>query len=288
MNIIDYSLKLGELIRSTPEGKNLLEIYDKVSKKYHGSESSGYSLFNQCVESKASAYNFFCWQISLDQFKYAHDHPSEETHQWILDVATEINNDEDITQLCYRSKLMGDAIALLCNQEIVLSKKPTLKGLTCSNAIVNAAQNLQISIQRSGLLLYVSSKLQNKAGKLQEEPYVIYEKNRRERNLLPYSQGAIKLITAANDLDKDCVECLERIMLIQHITQKGIFEGFWNIFNVLTKEQVSDIVFPDARSLQESSFSHTAFVNEIIHKESWIYILDFEEKMYLLAGVSYL
>lgn len=66
MNVLDYSLRLGKLLRKTEEGRNLLQLEADIGETYRGSDA--FSQYERLVERETSQYYFYSWDVAYETF----------------------------------------------------------------------------------------------------------------------------------------------------------------------------------------------------------------------------
>lgn len=280
MNIIEASIRLGKAIRKTDIGRQLLNTYQLVSEKYRNEENGDYSLFNQSVEKEACQYNFFAWIISYDKFSYINENPDSENANLFLNTAKLVLADEDVKKLADEAMKMGEIVTKLL--DFVLTNNREFNGFGNSFKVKNAITDLMMSIQRTSLILYIASKLRTV---IENQKFVEYETERRNKKFLPFSNEAMKFIAENIETDELIKDGIERIVFLQYVISKGIFEGFWDIVSEIQENEITKSNLEFNGKITDVEFCHNNIFIELIHRESWLYKLIYSDRnVYVLAN----
>lgn len=280
MNIIEASIRLGKALRKTDIGRQLINTYQIVSEKYKKEENSDYSLFYQSVEKEACQYNFFAWTISYDKFSYVYENPDSENATLFLSTAKLVIADEDIKKLADEAMKLGEIVTKLL--DFVLTNKREFNEFGNSFKVKNAITDLMMTIQRTSLILYIASKLSTV---IYNQRFAEYETERRNKKFLPFSNEAMKFIAEHIETDELIKDGIERIIFLQYVISKGIFEGFWDIVSEINENEITKSNLEFKEKITEVEFCHNNIFIEIIHRESWLYKLIYSDRtIYVLAN----
>lgn len=66
MNVLDYSIRLGKLLRKTEEGRELFQLEMGIEEKYKDNEAFGQ--YEQFAEKKTSQFYFYSWNMAYKTF----------------------------------------------------------------------------------------------------------------------------------------------------------------------------------------------------------------------------
>lgn len=283
MNIIEYAIRLGKAIRKTPEGRELMDCYTLVLEKYNNANHNFYH-FSELVGHKSSYNHFFAWIMAYDTFEDLLEKPVEENTRMFLETAKMVVADPQIKKLADKAKIIGQ-ITENISQVMITSKAITeIKELTISSKVKNAIVDLQMAMQRTGVLLYIIRKCQEKKDYFDMPEYSEYCKNREDSKLSPYSQEAYNFINQNTEINDDYKECIERTMLLSYAMKKGIFEGFFGIVKNIRECELKEFSDVEDDRIKDITFIHTNIVEELKNKKSWIYKINSSKLYYVLAN----
>lgn len=283
MNIIEYAIRLGKAIRKTPEGRELMDCYTLVLEKYNN-ENHNFYQYRELVDHKSSYDHFFAWIIAYDIFEDLLEKPVEENTRMFLETAKLVVADPQIKKLADTAKIIGQITENISQVMITTKEISDIKELTLSSKVKNAVVDLQMAMQRTGVILFIIRKCQEKKDYFDMPEYSEYCKNREDSKLTPYSQEAYNFIYQNSKINDDYKECIERIMLLRYAMKKGIFEGFFgNVKNIRDSELIefSDV---EVDKIKEITFIHTNIVEELRNKKTWLYKINSGKLYYVLAN----
>lgn len=94
MNVLDYSIRLGKLLRKTEEGKNLFQLEASIEEKYKGNDA--FHQYEQFAEKKTSQYYFYSWDMAYKTFLNVLTDDSIEHRKMFIPTAELISSDTKI------------------------------------------------------------------------------------------------------------------------------------------------------------------------------------------------
>lgn len=283
MNIIEYAIRLGKAIRKTPEGRELIDCHTLVLEKYNNEDHNFYQ-FRELVDHKSSNNDFFAWNIAYDIFEDLLKKPVEENTRMFLETAKLVVADPQIKKLADKAKIIGQITENISQVMITTKEISDIKELTLSSKVKNAIVDLQMALQRTGVVLFIIRKCQVKKECFTTPEYSEYCKNREDSELIPYSQEAYNFIYQNTEINDDYKECIERTMFLRYAIKKGIFEGFFGIVKNIRECDLKEFSDVEDDKIKDITFIHTNIVEELRNKKSWLYKINSGKIYYVLSN----
>lgn len=105
MNVLDYSIRLGKLLRKTEEGRELFQLEMGIEEKYKDNEAFGQ--YEQFAEKKTSQFYFYSWNMAYKTFVNVLTDDSIEHRDFFLPTAELISSDDEIKSFALTAVKFG-------------------------------------------------------------------------------------------------------------------------------------------------------------------------------------
>lgn len=281
MNVLDYSVRLGKLLRKTEEGREILRLKTEIEENYK--ENSDFSQYNSYVEMKSSQYYFYSWDMAYHTFLNVLTDESIEHRDFFMGTAELISSDDDIRFLASQTVSFGHIFNEIVS--IVVAGKDHAKNVPdqWKYKVKNAVSDVQIAVERTLLVRSMVSFYQKNNRSFDNEETQKYLSKRDGESILPFSDKAMKLMEASPELSNEEKILLEKLYLVMEVAKKGIFYGFFGVVNEIQGEEIlGDMDFTDVL-LKEVTFSHKNIDPSLLN-HGWLYRIQLEkEYMYFMA-----
>lgn len=268
MNVLDYAIKVGKLLRKTDEGRALLEIKDRIDEK-NRDDNIAFSQYIQLVREKETQFYFYAWDAAYQMFINVLNDEAFEHREAFLKTAELIKNDEEVKEIISKANAEGaifNTVSSLCllggiiDNEVPKGWKYKMK---------NAISDVQLSVQRTLLVNTLAELYSRNNDMLTNDLIKQYLDEREKTQYLPFSNEAIKCSQKYNSLSSEEFMLYEKMYLIREAINKGIFYGFWGNINEITEKDLLDGTEFDYGALKEISFTHVN--NACSFSKSWLY-----------------
>ena len=274
MNVLEYSIRLGKLLRKTKEGRNLLQLEQSIEEKYKGNDE--FHQYDQFAERKTSQYYFYSWDMSYQTFINVIKDESIEHRDFFIPTAELISADEEIKTLATEAVFFGNIFERLVS--VIISGGEYEKEIPDSwkYKVKNAISDVQIAVERTLLAKEITIFYQKNHNLLNNIATQKYLADRDEKKLLPFSQEAFEMMSKAKDVSEEEKILYEKMYLIMEAVKKGIFYGFWGMVNEICKEELlTDKELYDS-PLHEVIFSHINNYSSFFGN-GWLYKIQLED-----------
>lgn len=273
MNVLDYSIRLGKLLRKTEEGRNLLQLEASIEEKYKG--NNAFHQYEQFAERKTSQYYFYSWDMAYKTFINVLTDDSIEHRDIFIPTAELILVDEDIKTLASAAVSFGNIFERLVAISISGGEYEKAIPASWKYKVKNAVSDVQIAVERTLLMRTIAIFYQKHDNLLNNIATQKYLTDREEKKLLPFSQKAFEMMSEAKDVSEEEKILYEKMYLIMEAVKKGIFYGFWGMVNEISKDEllIDDGLYGSPQ--QEVIFSHKNNYSSF-WGEGWLYKIQLE------------
>ena len=230
MNVIDYSIKLGKLLRETEEGKKLFQLETNIEEKYKS--DNAFQQYEQFVEKKTAQYYFYSWDMAYKTFLNLLTDDSIEHRKIFIPTAELISSDIKIKELALISNSFGDIFEQLVAVSISGGEYEEIIPDSWKYKVRNAISDVQIAVERTLLMKTVA---------------IFYQKH----------TDLLNNVATQKYLDKREEKILyEKMYLIMEAVKKGIFYGFWGMVNEVRGDELLTDADLHGSPLHEATFSY--------------------------------
>lgn len=236
MNVLDYSIKLGELLRKTEEGKSLLQLQANIKEKYEGNTDFGQ--YEQFADGKTSKYYFYSWDIAYKTFTNVLTDDSIEHRDVFVPTAELISADEGIKTFATEAVSFGDIFERIVAVSVSGGQYEKVIPATWKYKVKNAVSDVRIAVERTLLMRTIAAFYQKHQDLLNNAATQKYLIAREEKHLLPFSQKAFEMMSEAKDVSQEEKILYEKMYLVIEAVKKGIFYGFWGRLNEISKDEL--------------------------------------------------
>lgn len=279
MNVLDYSIRLGKLLRKTEEGRNLLQMKAQLVEKYE--DNDDFHQYEQFAEKETSRYYFFAWDMAYDTFANVLTDNSVEHRDILLPTAELVSQDEEIEKFASEAVTFGNIFEKLVSAIITGNEYENVIPGSWKYKVKNAISDVQIAVERTLLPKTIGVFYQNNQDLLNSASIQKYLTDRDEKKLLPFSQEAFEMMAEVKDVSEEVKLMYEKLYLIMEAVKKGIFYGFWGMVNEIQKDELLDNGLYGS-PLQEVTFSHHNI--DSLFGKSWLYKIQLEnEHVFFMA-----
>lgn len=274
MNVLDYSIRLGKLLRKTKEGSQLLQMEAQIEEKYK--DNDDFHQYEQYAERKSSRYYFFAWDMAYRSFLNVLTDASIEHRSFFAPTAELVSEDEEIKKFASTAVAFGNMFEKLTG--VIISGSEYEKEIPDSwkYKVKNAISDVQIAVERTLLIKTMSVYYQRNKNVLDNAATQKYLTDREEKNLLPFSQEALDTMSKAEDVSEEEKLLYEKMFLIMEVVKKGIFYGFWGMVNEIREDELLSDDGLYGSPLQEITFSHQNNYSSFFG-EGWLYKIQLED-----------
>lgn len=282
MNIIDYALRLGKLLRKTPEGQDLLNKQYAIEEKYKGNQEFGE--FERYIEKQASRFYFYSWDLACKTFLHVLEDTNIEHRDIFLNTAELVKEDTEIRQLADTALTFGNIFESIVR---VILLGDDIKGVMRPNwkyKIKNGIANVQVGVERSKFFKEVLEYAQTHRDEFESEGANEYYDRREKSGVPPFSNMSKDLMNQYPQISDAHKRVIEDMNLIMDIVKRGIYYGFWEMLAVISEEDLIECEGLEDNVLKEMTFTHKNFETAVRNK-SWLYRIDLKEySVYFLAN----
>lgn len=254
MNVIDYSIKLGKLLRETEEGKKLFQLETNIEEKYKS--DNAFQQYEQFVEKKTAQYYFYSWDMAYKTFLNLLTDDSIEHRKIFIPTAELISSDIKIKELALISNSFGDIFEQLVAVSISGGEYEEIIPDSWKYKVRNAISDVQIAVERILLMKTVAIFYQKHTDLLNNVATQKYLDKREEKKLLPFSEKALIAMSEAKDVSEEEKILYEKMYLIMEAVKKGIFYGFWGMVNEVRGDELLTDADLHGSPLHEATFSY--------------------------------
>ena len=281
MTVLDYSLKLGSLLRKTVEGTSLLKSKSSVEERYDGNDD--YNQYEQFAEKRASEYYFFAWEVSYHSFMNVLRDEAMEHRDLFLHTAELLAADESIKGMATEAVSFGKIFEKLVAVIISGGKYEEVIPTSWKYKIRNAISDVQIAVERTLLPRAIALYYQKNRDLLDNAATQRYLTKREDKSLLPFSEKALELMTTTTDVPDEEKLLYEKMHLIIEAVKKGIFYGFWRNVNEIAEDELIECKGLKGLPLKEVSFEHQNNYSSLLGR-GWLYKIQLEDKQVFLMA----
>ena len=281
MNVLDYSIRLGKLLRKTEEGRELFQLEMGIEEKYKDNEAFGQ--YEQFAEKKTSQFYFYSWNMAYKTFVNVLTDDSIEHRDFFLPTAELISSDDEIKSFALTAVKFGSIFEQLVAVIISGGEYEKVIPESWTYKVKNAISDVQISVERTLLVKTIAvfyKKHQNLLNSSATQKYLLM---REKEKLLPFSEKALEIISETEDVSEEEKLLYEKMYLIMEAVKKGIFYGFWGMTNEIQKEELLNADGLYSSPLHEVTFSHKNNYSSF-WEAGWLYKIQLEkEHVYFMA-----
>lgn len=275
MNVIDYSIKLGKLLRETEEGKKLFQLETNIEEKYKS--DNAFQQYEQFVEKKTAQYYFYSWDMAYKTFLNLLTDDSIEHRKIFIPTAELISSDIKIKELALISNSFGDIFEQLVAVSISGGEYEEIIPDSWKYKVRNAISDVQIAVERTLLMKTVAIFYQKHTDLLNNVATQKYLDKREEKKLLPFSEKALIAMSEAKDVSEEEKILYEKMYLIMEAVKKGIFYGFWGMVNEVRGDELLTDADLHGSPLHETTFSYRNNIYSFLGN-GWLYKIQLKDE----------
>ena len=275
MNVLDYSIRLGKLLRKTREGKNLFQLEASIEEKYKG--NLAFRHYEQFAEKKAAQYYFYSWDMAYKTFLNVLTDDSIEHRKIFIPTAELISSDIKIKEIALTAKSFGNIFEQLVAVIILGGEYEEIIPDSWKYKIRNAISDVQIAVERTLLMRTFAIFFQKHPDLLNNVATQKYLTEREEKKLLPFSEEAIIKMTEAKDVSEEEKVLYEKMYLIMEAVKTGIFYGFWGMINEVREDELLEDAGLCGSPLHEVTFTYRNNIHSLM-REGWLYKIQVEDE----------
>ena len=254
MTVLDCAIRLGALLRKTEEGSELIALKSSLEEKYNANDA--FSEFERFAEQDTSKYYFYSWDKAYKTFLYVLNDQEFEHRQIFLPTAELVSSDIEISEFSQAAVSFGHIFENLVTIIISGGKYETSIPTTWKYKVKNAISDVQIAVSRTLLPKTMAIFYHKNKNMLDNTATQKYLTEREDKNLLPFSQEALKMMSDASKISQAEKMLYEKMYLITEAVKKGVFYGFWGMINEISEDELINYSKLDGSPLQEVSFVH--------------------------------
>lgn len=281
MNVLDYSIRLGKILRKTEEGKNLYQLKMNIEEKYKG--NSEFNQYMKFAERNTSQYYFYSWDMAYKTFLNVLTDDTIEHRNIFMPTAELVESDEDVKRLALLAKTFGDIFEQIVAVCISGGDYERIVPNSWKYKIRNAISDVQVAVERTLLSRTIALYYQKNQGILDNIATKNYLAKREEKKLLPFSHEALEIMAETVNVSEEEKMLYEKMHLIMEAVKKGVFYGFCGMINEVEQEEL--IMDEDlyCSHLKEVTFSHRNNYSSFFG-EGWLYKIQLEnEHIFFMA-----
>lgn len=275
MNVLDYSIRLGKLLRKTEEGKNLFQLEASIEEKYKGDDA--FNQYKQFAKKKMSQYYFYSWDVAYKTFLNVLTDDSIKHRKLFIPTAELISSDTKIKELALIANSFGNIFEQLVAVSISGGEYEEIIPNSWKYKIRNAISDVQIAVERTLLMRTIAIFYQKHSDLLKNVATQKYLTEREEKKLLPFSEKAIIAMSEAKDVSKEEKILYEKMYLIMEAVKKGIFYGFWGMINEVREDELLTDADLYGAPLHEVTFTYRNNICSFLG-EGWLYKIQLEDE----------
>ena len=275
MTVLDCAIRLGGLLRKTEEGSTLIALKSNIEEKYNSNNDFGE--YKRFAEKDTSRYYFYSWDKAYKTFLHVLGDEEMEYRKIFLPTAKLVSADTGINEFTQATVSFGHIFEKLVTVIISGGKYDTIIPSTWKYKIRNAISDVQVAVSRTLLPKAMATFYQNNSNMLNKAATQKYLNEREAKNLLPFSEEALKMMADASDISQEEKMLYEKMYLIIEAVKKGVFYGFWKMINEISEEELIIYDVLNSSPLQEVSFVHKNN-NSSFFGHGWLYRIQLNGK----------
>ncbi|QFJ55295.1 hypothetical protein [Pseudobutyrivibrio xylanivorans] len=268
MNVLDYSIKVGRLLRKTNEGRNFIEIQNRIEERY--GEEVIYSLFTQLVNNQETKFYFAAWAMAYDTYRGILEDETFEDREMFIRTAELVNNDEDFKKLAEASIELENVFQVVSSGALSGQDMDQMLPKEWKFRMRNSISDIQLAVKRTLMGKYFDLYNAKKRGFISTDAAKKYLDMREKCRFLPFTKEAISMIHDNKELPEEEKELYEKMYLIREAINKGIYYGFRGKINEINKEEIStELSDIEGKFLQETTIAHNNIKATV--SDGWLY-----------------
>ena len=275
MTVLDCAIRLGGLLRTTEEGLALISLKTKMEEKHNANNAFGE--YERFVEKEAPKYYFYSWDMAYETFLGVLKNEKIEHREIFIPTANLVSSDDEIKEFSKAAFSFGHIFEKLVSVIISGGKYDSIIPNTWKYKIKTAISDVQVAVARTLLSRTMAIFYQKNRNMLDNVATQKYLKSRDEKELLPFSKEALKMMADASDISQEEKLLYEKMYLIMEVVKKGIFYGFWEMINEISKEELIKYDELNSSTLQEVSFTHKNNYSSFFGS-GWLYKIQLNDK----------
>ncbi len=275
MTVLDCAIRLGGLLRTTEEGLALISLKTKMEEKHNANNDFGE--YERFAEKETSKYYFYSWAMAYETFLGVLKNEKMEHREIFLPTANLVSTDVEIKEFSETAVSFGHIFEKLVSVIVSGGKYDSIIPNTWKYKIKTAISDVQVAVSRTLLPRTMAIFYQKNQNLLDNAATQKYLKARDEKELLPFSKEALKMMADASDVSQEEKLLYEKIYLIMEVVKKGVFYGFWEMINEVTEEELIKYDELNSSPLQEVSFIHKNNYSSFFGR-GWLYKIQLKDK----------
>lgn len=236
MNVLDYSIRLGKLLRKTEEGRELYQLEMNIEKKYIGNNE--FHKYEEFAEKNTSQLYFYSWDMAYKAFINVLTDDSINHRESFVPTAELVSSDDEIKRLASTGVSFGHLFDKIVATIISGGRKSSTIPGSWKYKVRNAISDVQIAVERTLLIRTITLYYQKNKELLKNDATNKYLTEREEKKFLPFSESAFNMMKEAKDVPDEEKILYEKLFLIMEAVKKGIFYGFWGMVNEISEEEL--------------------------------------------------
>lgn len=268
MNVIDYSIKVGKLLRETDEGKPFLDLLNEIEGAY--CNTIAYSMFTQVVNDLEAKCYFSAWKEAYNRYLSILNDRTLEENQAFMNTAELLKNDDRFKELVDESLKLERVFQIVSLACMSGGDIATLAPKEWKFRLKDSISDIQLSVKRTLMGKYFGIYNLKKKNFL-DNPVAKRYLDLREKNLsFPFSQEAYSIIYAEKELPGEEKELYEKMLLIREAISKGVFYGFREKINEINENEIIAVTDDiENRFLHEVTITHSNITATM--SDGWLY-----------------
>lgn len=268
MNVIDYAIRLGKLLRKTEEGRKLFQLEAQIEEKYKG--NSAFREYERYAERNTSQYYFYAWDMAYKTFLHVLQDDSIEHRDFFLETAELISSDTDIKELAALAVEFGKIFEKFSASIIAGGDYEKEIPDSWKYKVRNAISDTQTAVERTLLIRELVLYYQEHPNLLKSDLFKNYMNTRENAKILPFSNKAYEIMAEEKGLSDEVKLIFEKLFLMGDAVKRGIFYGFWDMVNEIEEDELLDSGSLLGEPLHEVTFLHKNNYSSFFG-EGWLY-----------------
>jgi len=268
MNVLDYSIKVGRLLRKTNEGRKFIEIQNRIEEKY--SKEVVYSLFTQLVNKQETKFYYAAWAMAYDTYIGIIEDETFENRNMFIRTAELVKKDEDFKKLADASRELENIFQIIASSSLSGQDIDQLLPKEWKFRIRDSISDIQLAVKRTLMGKHFALYNAKNRGFINTDAAKKYLDMREKCHFLPFTKEAISMIHDNKELPEEEKELYEKMYLIREAINKGIYYGFRGKINEINEEEIStELSDIEGKFLQETTIAHNNIKATV--SDGWLY-----------------
>lgn len=293
MNVLDYSIKVGRLLRKTNEGRKFIEIQNRIEERY--GEDVVYSLFKQLVNNQETKFYFAAWAMAYYTCLGILEDQTLENRQIFIRTAELVKSDVNFKKLAEAAIELENLFQLIASgalSDVEIDKRLPKEW---KYRIVDSISDIRLAVKRTLMGKYFALFNAKKRGFINAEAAKRYLDLREKSRILPFTNEAISMIKDNKELPDEEKELYEKMYLIREAINKGLYYGFRGKINEINQDEIiTELSNIEDMFLQEITITHNnvkatfsdGWLYKICHNNEYFYFMAHSKKVHIEGGIG--